>query len=161
MQPTKSQYQAHFGIVFTATVFTVTPADRPHLREIFLCELGAGCRQAYDLIVELYDRMQAGNRPCEMLVRISKPLLREQADSLNSQRITVARLMGSAAGGALKPINSAAALIAGGATTYLAQNGLRSYHAGDVIFSVQASVSGGIGPQRSLKSILIKPEGGA
>ncbi|WP_109512040.1 hypothetical protein [Pseudomonas ovata] len=161
MHPQKSHSQAHFGIIFTVTSFTVFPEDRPHLQTLFLCELGSGCHQAHTLIVELYDHMQPGRRACEMQVRISRPLLREQADSLNDQRITVSRLLGSAAGVAIKPVSGVASLIAGGATTYQAQNTLRSYHAGDVIFSVQALVSGGIGPQRSLKSILIKPKGGA
>ena len=35
----------------------------------------------------------------------------------------------------------------------------QSYHAGDVIVSLDAQVSGGIGPQRSVSSMIIKSQG--
>ncbi|MCO8162976.1 hypothetical protein NJC40_28020 [Pseudomonas sp. 21LCFQ02] len=160
MQPERTQHQAHFGIIFTLTKLTVMPEDRPNLRALYLCDLGAGCWQASDLIVELYDRMQAGQRPCDMLIRVSKPLLREQADALNSQRATIAKVVGSIAGTVAGPLGKAASIGAGGAAGYMTQRELRTYHAGDIMFSVQASVSGGIGPQRSMQSILIKSKGG-
>lgn len=36
---------------------------------------------------------------------------------------------------------------------------LPTYHAGDVIISVEGEVSGGIGPQRSTKSAIVKASG--
>ena len=37
---------------------------------------------------------------------------------------------------------------------------LPTYHAGDVIVSLDAQVSGGIGPQHSASSMIIKNQGG-
>lgn len=105
--------------------------------------------------------MQAGQRPCEMLIRVSRSLLREQADALNSQRVTIAKVIGSIAGAVAGPLGKVASIGAGGAAGYMTKSELRTYHAGDIIFSVQASVSGGIGPQRTMQSILIKSKGGA
>jgi hypothetical protein len=36
---------------------------------------------------------------------------------------------------------------------------LPAYHAGDIIVSLDAQVSGGIGPQRSVSSMIIKSQG--
>ena len=137
------------------------PQDIAALRELFLCELGAECHKVSALIVEMYDRMLAGNRACEMVVSVTAPLLREQADLLNSQRVSVSRLISTAIGSVIKPINSIAAAVVAGATNHAIQGGLPTYHAGDIIVSVQASVSGGIGPQRSSRSLLIKSRMGS
>ena len=121
MNSTTSQYQGHFGILMNVTSFTVLPKDRPTLRQVFFCELGAECRVVSDLIVEMYDRILAGNLACEMVVSVSKPLLRGQADLLNEQRVTVSRLLSSAVGGAIKPISNVAALVATGASYHAFQ----------------------------------------
>lgn len=156
MKANTYRHQGHYGIVFNITSFLVTPQERATLRELFLCELDADCHKVSELIVEMYDRMLAGNRACEIVVSVSAPLLRNQADLLNSQRVAVSRLISTAVGSVIKPINSIAAAVTAGATNHSIQGGLRTYHVGDILVSVQASVSGGIGPQRSSKSLLIK-----
>lgn len=98
-----------------------------------------------------------------MAVGISKPLTRQQGDLLNSQRMTVANLTAAAftAAGSAVPFGGAlvkSALGIGGRASALKT--LPTYHAGDIIISLDAQVSGGIGPQHSMSSMIIKVQGG-
>jgi hypothetical protein len=153
------RYQGHFGVVFNVTAFTVIPADRPTLRQIFFCELGAHCHQVSDLIVDTYDRMIADQRPCDMVVAISAPLTREQADLFNQQRLKIAGVAAGAIGLAAKPLGLYGAP-AGPATAAFVRSRLDARHAGDVIVAVDAKVQGGIGPQHTSRTLLIEARGG-
>jgi hypothetical protein len=153
------QYQGHFGVAFHVTSFTVAPSDRPSLRQIFFCELGSHCYKVSDLIVDTYDRMLAGQRFCEMVVAISNPLTREQADLFNQQRIKIASVAAGAFGLAAKPLGLYGAP-AGPAAASFVHNHLVTRHAGDVMVAVDAKVQGGIGPQHTSTSLLIKVKGG-
>ncbi|RRV06906.1 hypothetical protein EGJ27_14230 [Pseudomonas sp. v388] len=153
------RYQGHFGVVSNVTSFTVAPSDRPTLRHIFFCELGAHCHKVSDLIVETYERMLADQRPCEMVIAISNPLTREQADLFNQQRITIAAVAAGAVGLAAKPLGLYGAP-AGPAAASFVYNHLDTRHAGDVMVAVDAKVQGGIGPQHTSTSLLIKVKGG-
>jgi hypothetical protein len=112
----------------------------------------------------VYDKMQAKSLPCVMMIGISKPLTRQQGDALNAQRTKIANLAASAFGGATGtvgglagPAGSVAAgtVVTAGVRSYV-NDALPTYHAGDVIVSIQAQVNGGIGPQRSSESLIIK-----
>ncbi|MGF6706651.1 hypothetical protein ABIA58_003521 [Pseudomonas frederiksbergensis] len=112
----------------------------------------------------MYDKMQAKSLPCVMMIGISKPLTRQQGDVLNAQRTKIANLAASAFGGAAGtvgglagPAGSVAAgtVVTAGVRSYV-NDALPTYHAGDVIVSIQAQVNGGIGPQRSSESLIIK-----
>lgn len=153
------RYQGHFGVVFNVTSFTVAPSDRPALRHIFFCELGAQCHKVSDLIVDMYDRMIADRRPYEMVVAISVPLTREQAYLFNQQRLKIAAVVAGAVGLAAKPLGLYGAP-AGPATGALVRSQLDARHAGDVIVAVDAKVQGGIGPQHTSRTLLIKARGG-
>jgi hypothetical protein len=157
MKQDKTQYVGHYGVVLTLHRFIVTPADRCRLQHLRLSESGDIDYEIKDLVTGLYDRMQAGNLPCEVLIAISKPLLREQADLFNEQRINIVRIIGGSAGLLFKPVSKVASFVAGAGVGNLVGDRLRIYHQGDVVVTAQASVSGGIGPQRSVVSLLIQP----
>nr|WP_302184106.1 hypothetical protein [Pseudomonas donghuensis] len=154
------EYAGHFGIVFHVSQLVVLPDHRARLRELHISEAKGAHYEVNTMLVALYDRMQAGNRACEMKVAISQPLNRRQADKLNDQRFYASGVVGSAAGG---PVGLLTKAIVGTAvtaiTTYLAKRKLPTHHAGDVIVSIQASVNGGIGPQQSSVSTIIKNQG--
>ncbi|SPO66143.1 hypothetical protein [Pseudomonas sp. JV241A] len=154
------EYAGNFGIVFHVSQIVVLPEDRPRLRELHISEAKGAHYEVNKMLVALYDRMQAGSRACEMRVAVSQPLNRRQADKLNDQRIYTSGVVGSAAGG---PVGLLTKAIVGTAvtaiTTYLAKRRLPTHHAGDVIVSIQALVSGGIGTQQSNVSTIIKNQG--
>lgn len=155
MKQERTQYPGHYGVVLILHPLTVTPLDRAGLQRLQLSESGFINYEINDLVMSLYDRMQAKDLECEMLVAISKPLLREQADMFNKQRISVVGIIGSSVGFIIKPFSKVAAFVSATAASAFVSNQLRTYHQGDVIVSAQASVSGGIGPQRSSMSLLI------
>lgn len=157
MKQDKTQYIGHYGVVLMLHRFTVTPADRCRLQHLRLSESGGIDYEINSLVMSLYDRMQAGHLPCEMLVALSMPLLREQADLFNEQRINIVRILGGTAGLLFKPVSKVASFVAGASVGELVGDRLRNYHQGDVVVTTQASVSGGIGPQRSVMSLLIQP----
>ncbi|SHN29690.1 hypothetical protein SAMN05216593_1254 [Pseudomonas asturiensis] len=160
MNKRKFRYQGHFGVVFNVTSFTVAPSDRPVLRQVFFCEPGSQCYKVSDLIVETYDRMLADQRPCDIVVAISNPLTREQADLFNQQRIKISAVAAGAVSLAAKPGGIYGAP-AGPAVSAFVYSRLEARHAGDVIVAVDAKVVGGIGPQHTSTSLLIKVGGGS
>lgn len=86
-------------------------------------------------------------------------LTRAQADSLNQQRVTVAGMVGMLAGVAGKRINTFVGVGSGLAVRWATQESLPTYHSGDVVISVEGEVSGGIGPQHSVKSEIVQSAG--
>ncbi|CAI8880907.1 Transporter [Pseudomonas donghuensis] len=154
------EYAGHFGIVFHVSQLIVLPDHRARLRELHISEAKGAHYEVNTMLVALYDRMQAGNRACEVKVAISRALSRQQADRLNSQRIDVIAVIGGYFGGAatllLTPVFGS---LVGSAAASLTEPHLPIYHSGDIIVSIQASVSGGIGPQRSASSMIIKNQG--
>jgi hypothetical protein len=97
--------------------------------------------------------------PCVMTVAISKPLTRRQGDLLNDQRMDIARITAAAVTVATKPISGPTSVAAGYGANRFVLNKLPTYHAGDIIIGFDAQVSGGIGPQRSTSSMIIKAYG--
>ncbi|MDD1015680.1 hypothetical protein [Pseudomonas rubra] len=154
------EYAGNFGIVFHVSQIVVMPEDRARLRELHIGEAKGAHYQVNKMLVALYDRMQAGNRACEMKVAVSQSLSRQQADRLNSQRIDVIAAIGGYFGGATTLLGTPVfGSLVGSAAASLAEPRLPIYHSGDIIISIQASVSGGIGPQRSDSSMIIKNQG--
>jgi len=95
-----------------------------------------------------------------MVVEVSRPLARNQADLFNLQSASV----GAGATAATRkltqhmhPYLSGFAVAPVGLAALFA---LESRHAGDIIVAVQARVSGGIGPQSRTVSMLLKAKGG-
>ncbi len=158
------QYMGNHGIVFNISQITLTDSDRGRLRELHFGEAKHAHYQVTSKVVEVYDKMQAKNLPCVIMVGISKPLTRQQADTLNTQRTSIANLALSAFGGAARAVGNLAGPVAGLAAGTAVGMGVRSYvndvlptyHAGDVVVSIQAQVSGGIGPQRTAESLIIR-----
>ena len=158
------QYMTPQGIVFSVSQITLTDSERGRLRELHFGEAKSAHYQVNSKVVEVYDKMQAKNLPCVMMIGISKPLTRQQADALDAQRTKLANLAASAFGGAAGtvgglagPVGSFAAgtVVTAGVRSYV-NDALPTYHAGDVIVSIQAQVNGGTGPQRTSESLIIK-----
>ncbi|WP_433884822.1 hypothetical protein [Pseudomonas vranovensis] len=154
------EYAGNFGIVFHVSQIVVLPEDRTRLRELHISEAKGAHYQVNTMLVALYDRMQAGSRVCEMRVAVSRALSRQQADRLNDQRHTVITTLASGFGGLTTWLSNP---LFGKATNSesgdFIKGRLPTYHAGDVIVSLQASVSGGFGPQRSASSMIIESRG--
>lgn len=160
MKQERTQRLGHYGIHFDVTTLTILPADRPRLRELYLCEAGVHCWEIVNLIVATYDRMLAQQLPCEMTVAISRPLTRDHGDRLNAQRGHIATAIGAIVGAPFKPLGTVVAFLAGGTGKAVAHYKLGTHHAGDVIVAVYARVNGGIGPQSTSSAFLIKAMGG-
>jgi hypothetical protein len=92
-----------------------------------------------------------------MMIGISKPLTRQQGDALNAQRTTIANLATTAFAAAAKAVApSYVAMPVGAGVRRYVNEILPTYHAGDVLVSIEAQVNGGIGPQRTLSTLIIK-----
>ncbi|MDO7898477.1 hypothetical protein [Pseudomonas citrulli] len=151
------QYMGTHGIVFNVSQITLTDNERGRLRELHFGEAKSAHYEVNTKVVEVYDKMQAKGLPCVMMIGISKPLTRQQGDALNAQRTTIATLAGSAFGVAAKAVApSYVATSVGAGVRKYANEVLPTYHAGDVLVSIEAQVNGGIGPQRSLSTLIIK-----
>ncbi|MDH0300426.1 MULTISPECIES: hypothetical protein [unclassified Pseudomonas] len=158
------QVIAHHGIVFDVGELTIQPGTCCQLRQLGLPFVHRGHDQVVEKVVELYERMQVGERPCQVRVAASRPLTREQGDLLNQQRHVISGLVGSAVG---NPTGSAVAFLGGnpagfvagfaatGAAAWLAQKSIPTFHAGDRLVSLFAKVSGGIGPQSSSMLLIV------
>ncbi|MBI6620082.1 hypothetical protein YA0783_17380 [Pseudomonas corrugata] len=150
------QYMGSHGIVFNVSQITLTDSERGRLRELHFGEAKHAHYEVNSKVVEVYDKMQAKGLPCVM-IGISKPLTRQQGDALNAQRTTIANLAATAFASAAKAVAPpyVAASVGVGVRTYTNQI-LPTYHAGDVLVSIAAQVNGGIGPQRTLSTLIIK-----
>jgi hypothetical protein len=151
------QYMGNHGIVFNVSQITLTDSERGRLRELHFGEAKHAHYEVNSKVVEVYDKMQARGLPCVMMIGISKPLTRQQGDALNAQRTTIANLAAAAFASAAKAVAPpyVAASVGVGVRTY-ANEILPTYHAGDVLVSIEAQVNGGIGPQRTLSTLIIK-----
>lgn len=156
----RTQHVGHYGVVFTLIHFTVQPDDAASLRTINLPEITKHHFEVTRLIEETYERMLAQGRPCRMVLAVSQPVSRNSADLLNDQRATIGTLVGSIGGKLASPLGSIAEKIAGATSASATKNRLPTFHSGDVIVSIDAQVSGGIGPQRSSASLILKVNGG-
>lgn len=97
MQATSTYHVVgHHGITFQINEVTVQPSDRSRLNQLCLTAARQDNYRVIDLILEVYDRMQANDRPCWLRVAISSPISRSQADLLNEQRNSAGALFGSA-----------------------------------------------------------------
>ncbi len=156
------RYQGRLGIVFHVGRFIVQPSDRANLYSLRFCEVRTAHYEVTRLIVQLYDKMLAQERPCLMMIAFSQPLTREQADRLNEQRTLVSMLTSTAFGAmaAALPGGEVAKrvgrfVLGAGASRFVGGK-LPTYHAGDIILSLVATVEGGIGPQQSSSSMILK-----
>ena len=162
MKLERDQYFGHHGVSFTVVHFTVEPGDRGRLRELYLYETKTAHFEVNNLVVDLYERMLAKDRLCAMMVGISSPLTRAHADTLNEQRMSIANMTAGVFGAAVArvlPYGFISGPVLGKAGHMFALERLPTYHAGDVIVSVDARAQGGIGPQHSTSSMIIKAKG--
>ena len=159
-----TQYRSEEGIVFNLSQITLMESDRGRLRELHFGEAKRAHYQVNSLVVDLYDRMQARNLPCLLTVCISNPLTRQQADAINTMRGNVAKGIGVASGGVAGKVGAlggpliswvSGAVVTAGVNWYL-KGTLPNLHAGDVLVSIEGEVHGGIGPQRSVVTLVIK-----
>ncbi|NVZ91260.1 hypothetical protein HX813_23795 [Pseudomonas yamanorum] len=151
------QYMGNHGIVFNVSQITLTDSERGRLSELHFGEAKSAHYEVNRKVVEVYDKMLAKNLPCLMMIGISKPLTRQQGDVLNAQRTQIANLAASAFAGATSYIASpyVGAPVGAGVRMYV-NDTLPTYHAGDILVSIEAQVNGGIGPQRTVSTLIIK-----
>jgi len=150
------QYMGNHGIVFNVSQITLTDSERGRLSELHFGEAKSAHYEVNRKVVEVYDKMLAKNLPCLMMIGISKPLTRQQGDVLNTQRTKIANLAASAFAGATSYIASpyVGAPVGAGVRMYV-NDTLPTYHAGDILVSIEAQVNGGIGPQPSAATLII------
>ncbi|MFV3382355.1 MULTISPECIES: hypothetical protein [Pseudomonas] len=91
-----------------------------------------------------------------MTISVSQPLKRHQADAINDARSTVSKVSAALASSAFKPVGPVPAAIIGASTYNWANRKLGKLHAGDVLVHIEAQVRGGIGPQHTNSSFVIK-----
>lgn len=154
------QFSSSHGIIFSVSRFTLSADERASLRTLNFGEAKAAHYDVSNRVVELYDKMLAKDLPCQMMVGVSKPLTRQQGDLLNAQRMSIANLTSGVFAAAAGKFMPAAVIPVGWAVREFTLGKLPTYHAGDVIVSLDAQVSGGIGPQHSGSSMIIKTRGG-
>lgn len=97
------QYMGTHGIVFNVSQITLTDSERGHLRELHFGEAKNAHYEVNSKVVEVYDKRLAKNLPV-MMIGISKPLTRQQSDTLNGQRIAIANLAATAFAAAAKSV---------------------------------------------------------
>ncbi|RFD24257.1 hypothetical protein CER19_26430 [Pseudomonas sp. GL93] len=145
----RTQHIGHYGVTFTVIRFTVAPDNRHFFSNLCLLEAKTAAQRVRDQLRRLYEKMLARDLPCDMAVAISHPLRRNQADRLNDQNVLIKRIISEAVKAPGAVISTATAGFVGDTIS----GKLRRYHAGDIIIGLDASVRGGIGPQRSTHSI--------
>lgn len=136
------------------------PEDRLALRSLHFPEAGGECWRVHQLLSDTYDRMLAQKRSCEMVVAVSRPLTREQADLFNDQNIALQTAAATVVGALFPATRGRYKAAAGGAAGFAVGLVLEPRHAGDVVVAVEAWVAGGIGPQHTSSAVLIKNKGG-
>lgn len=158
------QVVAHHAIVFDVSEFIIQPGECCQIRQTGLPFVHAGHYKVVEKMVELYDRMLAGERPCHMTVAVSRPISRQQGDTLNQQRQRVSTVVSSVAGKAGASVAGPLAgtpvgAITGGAVSVVVGwtmlRAIPTFHVGDVLVSLLAKVHGGIGPQTSSLMFII------
>ncbi|WP_369991457.1 hypothetical protein [Pseudomonas xanthosomatis] len=161
-----TQYKTEDGIVFSLSQVTVLESDRGNLRELHFGEAKCAHYQVNRIVVEMYDRMQAGSLPCLLTVHISNPLTRQQADAINTLRGNVAKGIAAVSGGAAAKVGAmggpvmswaSGAAVSAGMNWYL-KGALPNLHAGDVLVKIDGKVQGGIGPQHSTVALASRLE---
>ncbi|MFS0826056.1 hypothetical protein [Pseudomonas phoenicis] len=159
------QYRGQHGIVFNVSRITLLDSDRGRLRELHFDGVKGAHYEVSNKVVEVYDKMLAKGLSCLMTIGISLPLTRKQGDTLNEQRTLVTTLVSSAFAGAASAVGSSlvgtslvGAPVGAGVRMYVNKI-LPTYHAGDVLVGIDAQVDGGIGPQRSTSTLIIKTLG--
>lgn len=153
----RTQFIGHYGLTFAVTRFTVTPDSRSGLRSLCFLEVPKAVPEVCSRIADLYEKMLAGDLTCVMTVAISKPMTRRQADLLNVQKDLVRSLIADALSSSF---GSLGGYVLSKAVDQFVANRLHGYHVADVIIGFDARVSGGIGPQHSTSSMLVKFYGG-
>lgn len=160
MEQERTQYYGHFNVRFQATRVVVLEGEHLKLRSLQLHDDGKINWRIHDLLIEMYDRMLARDRPCEMVIAVSDPLTRAQAEKFNDQNSAVAKAVGTGAALGFPAGWIRTRATVGFGAQFAVEMALESRHAGDVIVCVNAWVSGGIGPQHTSKALLIKAQGG-
>ena len=158
MQPDATySYTGHYGVQIEVFQFVVTAANRACIHILDLPIPESARFEVKQFVINAYERMQSKNLQYSTAVAISKPLTREAADALNSQRYTVTAAITAAMKAAIGAVTRSAIAtgLTGVAVPYFLKGKLRTYHSGDVIVAVDLQVRGGIGPQRSSQSIIL------
>jgi len=107
--------------------------------------------------------MQPGNRPCVIELSISNPLSADQAKTVNDKNAKIMTTLGKGAGGTAATIATLFSpyltIPAGYSVNSWTDKKLlskrRTLHEGDVIIHAVGRASGGIGPCKTIRSIVL------
>lgn len=110
--------------------------NRHQLRSLNVSDVGKINQAIRDPLVSLYDRMLAQDRPCEMIISVSDPLTRKQADLFNDSNASLT-LAATALGRMAFPAGSGLKDAAGFASGFSVGSVLSRRHAGDIIIALQ------------------------
>lgn len=115
-------------------------------------------KEAYQYVRSGQSPQWQGKRACTLMITVFKPIDDIQSKALNNKRAKIGKGFASAVGG-VAMISTRNKLVTFGATALAyeyALEKLRAWDAGDILISVEASVSGGIGPQNHQRSLVVK-----
>lgn len=135
--------------------FTLMPAD---VHRIYATPFSTNAHVnefVTEKVLEHYRLMMAGARPCSLTIVVLKPMTRARAEQLNNKRIVFANSLAAGAGLASSPGGAivAAGVVSGVRTLVLSE--ISQMHDGDIVVQIEGVVSGGIGPQHSIKQYIL------
>ncbi|MET1081028.1 MAG: hypothetical protein ABWY06_23720 [Pseudomonas sp.] len=151
-------YTGSHGIHWSVCAVSVMPADAAQLRHINFAQGSSANFRVAQMVTSLYDRMLAGDRTCMVRIAVSKPIERDQAESLNVSKATVGNIAAGAFGALAARAHPFLGIPGGYLGREMVSGELPVYHQQDILVAVEAEVSGGIGPQRSARSEILNAD---
>lgn len=115
-----------------------------------------GVRQAYEHMRAGEHPREKGTRPAQIQVQIYHPITDAQSKTLNADNASKARTAGVAIGVITSRVHPIVGMAAGKGTFDWTLYKLRSWDTGDILIKVEIAVIGGIGPQRTYRSVVVK-----
>lgn len=115
-----------------------------------------GVAEAYEYMRSGENPREKGQRPAQISVLIYYPINDAQSKELNADNASKARTFGGIIGVIGSRLHPVFGVAAGAKTFKWAQNSLGSWDSGDILIRLEIAVPGGIGPQRTIRSVVIK-----
>ncbi len=148
---------AHGGLIGKLWTFTISKQDYSEVNTTLFNSIAVVDEATKSLIRTTYREMLPGLRPCSICVTIHTPLTASQAKAINDKNAKNISAVGNTAGTASGVVGSLTGPVTGTVvgmavrswTTSELLKIRRSWHEGDVIISIIAAVSGGIGQQQT------------
>lgn len=136
-------------------VFNLSPAD---IHSIYATPFSINA-SVNDFVtakaIEHYRLMMPGSRVCALTIVVLRPMTRLRAEQLNNTRITMANSIAAATGALSAPAIGPASVGVAAGVRMLVFSEMAQMHDGDIVVQIEGVVSGGIGPQRSIKHYIL------